>query len=722
MTSWPSISRLRGWFWLILILVAMPAVAGPAPEVAPGEVLLSLGCGSTSGPRVAAALAGLGEVSETSKALGICRVRLRAGVSLSSALARLRASSGVYQAEPNIQYSLETDAPLFTPNDPGFPFQYAPRLIGADRAWDLFEPKGLAILAVIDSGIDSSHPDLADSLLRDASGLFGYNVFARRPGGAEDDFYHGTHVAGIAAARVNNGLGIAGIAGLSRDGVTGVRLMPVKVFDRFGRGSSFSISEGIVWAADHGARVISLSLGSPIYSPALARAVSYAQEKGCLVVAAAGNQGSFIPIYPAALPGVLAVGATDAEDRLTSYSNYGPWVSLAAPGHEILSTTPSGLHGGRIQPYYDMLSGTSMACPHVAAAAAILMAQNPELPAPEVARLLLAHTDPYLSAPDRTLAPGAGRLNVHRALVAAIGPPGPTALARVQLSPSRIEGGQPVTGVVVLRGEPPVEDIRVALLSSAPELVTLPTEVVVPAGASAATFAVETRAVTAHTNLQISASALGTEVSAAMLLEPAAGSVAGIALDPALLIGGGTARATVTLTQPAPVGGARVLLTATPSDRVTLPESVLVPEGATRVTVPLVTRAVGVETAAEITATLGGGAETASLTLLPPAVQAVLLRPNVSRVNRLINVIVILEGPAPAGGVELRVTSDRPELIDMPATISIPEGAREITFRVTAHPATVNTPVQVHVASGGGARAATLTLLPIFAGAGAAAR
>jgi thermitase len=700
--------------------------------VVPGEVLVHLSCDGASDTRFAAVCAGVGvgEVTPASRRLGLCRLRLRPGLSVAEAMKWLAAHPGVGYVEPNVRYTVEEEEPpTFVPNDPQFSFQYGIPLIQADRAWEIYKPKGEVILAIIDSGVDASHPDLTDAMARDPSGILGFDSLKRQRGDASDDYYHGTHCAGVAAARANNALGIAGVAGVATEVGTGVKIMPVKVLDAKGRGSSYSISEGIVWAADNGARVLSLSLGAPLYAVSLARAVSYAQAKGCLVIAAAGNQGVATPSYPAGLPGVIAVGATDSVDELASFSNFGPWVTVTAPGVQILSTTPTGTGPSRVQHFYDTRSGTSMACPFVAAEAALLMAQNPSLTAPEVARLILDHVDPITttgsgpSAASRALAPGAGRINVRRSLEAVSQDLGPTALASLVLAPARVPGGQPVVATINLRGAAPTEDLVVRLVSGDPEVVVAPEQVVIPIGARSVAVPVSTSTVPDSRSVLLTASALQGEVAAMLQLEPEATQVDGLVLDPASLIGGATTHATISVTQPARAGGARIVLKAEPAEALLLPESVIVPEGATRVTVPLATRPVGADTSVGIVATCGGASETASLTLHPPAVQTVVLRPSVARINRQISVTVTLDGTAPAGGVELRVTGDRPELLEIPAPVRVPEGAREVTFRLLAMPVPVTTPVEIAVTSGGIPRAATLTILPTPLGnSGAAAR
>ncbi|MCM3749432.1 S8 family peptidase [Paenibacillus pasadenensis] len=251
----------------------------------------------------------------------------------------------VEYAEPNYWYRS-----CLVPQDSYYNLQYGPKLIGAEQAWDVTTGSGKVTIAVIDTGIDAAHPDLAGKVLE------GRN-FSGPAQDTADPNGHGTHVSGIAAAEINNGVGIAGIA-------PGVRLLPVRVLDAEGNGKMLNIADGIRYAADRGAQVINLSLGGPARSSTLRAAVRYAVAKGAVVVAAAGNTGSAAPVYPAAYDEVIAVGSIGETGAPSPFSAYGSWVDLAAPGEHIVSTYLSGS--------YMYSSGTSMAAPHVAGTAALL--------------------------------------------------------------------------------------------------------------------------------------------------------------------------------------------------------------------------------------------------------------------------------------------------------------------------------------------------------------
>jgi type VII secretion-associated serine protease mycosin len=276
--------------------------------------------------------------------LRVERVEVRGD--LDAALERLRAEPGVVAASvPNPVSTLRTS------DDPRRSEQWALDRLEAEASWDRATGKGV-VVAVLDTGVDGSHPDLASSVLP------GFDVIDGTDGRVDPNG-HGTHVAGIITADADDALGVAGLA-------PDASILPVRVLGADGSGDDAGIAEGVLWAADHGADVINLSLGGPEKDPVLAAAVADVVKRGVLVVAAAGNDGagSNATSYPGALDGVLAVGATTFADSKAMFSTTGSYVDVAAPGMGVLSSWPGGEHA------YE--SGTSMAAPYVAAAAALL--------------------------------------------------------------------------------------------------------------------------------------------------------------------------------------------------------------------------------------------------------------------------------------------------------------------------------------------------------------
>lgn len=270
--------------------------------------------------------------------------------------------------------------------------------IQAPLAWTL--TTGNAVVAVLDSGINADHPDLIGKTLP------GFD-FVSDDNDTSDDFGHGTAVAGVIAAAGNNNQGVAGIA-------FGGKILPVKVMDAFGFASYSDIAQGIRYAVDNGARVINISIAGDAPSKTLQDAIDYAWSSNVVVVAAAGNGASDVPLYPAACEHVVAVAATTANDSLAGFSTFGPNVALAAPGENILTTSRN-----LASPYANW-SGTSLASPMVAAAAALVATANPSLDNSQIITLLKQTADD-LGAVGADNVFGYGRLNVARAVAVASG-------------------------------------------------------------------------------------------------------------------------------------------------------------------------------------------------------------------------------------------------------------------------------------------------------------
>src|SRR3989344_281966 len=267
---------------------------------------------------------------------------------------------------PNVEFA-EPDfvaTALATTNDPSLSTQWGMfKVKAADgsgpSAWDGTVGSPSVKIAILDTGIDQNHEDLAAKIVANQN-------FTTSPT-VDDKYGHGTHVGGIAAAITDNGTGVAGLGYNSS-------LMNVKVLDDNGSGYYSWIANGIIWATDNGAKVINMSLGGSSGSSTLQSAVNYAVANGVVVVAAAGNSGNSSPTYPAYYPGVIAVAATDSADAKASWSSYGSWVDVAAPGVNIYSTFPNHPYKINKSLNYDYGSGTSMATPHVAGLAGLVWA------------------------------------------------------------------------------------------------------------------------------------------------------------------------------------------------------------------------------------------------------------------------------------------------------------------------------------------------------------
>jgi subtilisin family serine protease len=272
--------------------------------------------------------------------------------SVQRAQARLKASPLVMHATRDEILHVMGSVP--SPNDAFFSYEWGFRQAGFGTIWHRSSPSRPVLVAVIDTGVDATQPDLA-GVVRPQIDLVN--------GGSStgDDNGHGTAVAGVIAALANNGVGGAGVC-------SACSILPIKTMGSNGNGDLATVAAGIVKAADMHARVIDLSLGGPQGLDALAQAVAYADSKGAVVIAAAGNSGLATPYFPANYPGVLSVAGSNQSERLYSWSEHGPWIAVSAPGCNVAPL----LHGG-----YGQFCGTSSATPLVAGLAGIMIAAHP---------------------------------------------------------------------------------------------------------------------------------------------------------------------------------------------------------------------------------------------------------------------------------------------------------------------------------------------------------
>jgi len=310
---------------------------------------------------------------------------------------------------------------LFTPNDPyASLYQWNLDSVNSYEAWDISRGTHDVVVAVLDTGIDWTHPDLAPNIWNDSSGYHGYNFISDNHQPMDDNvnsynevggwdsntyIYHGTHVAGVIGAVINNNVGVAGMAQ--------VRLMAVKVMNDSGEGTDATVASGIRWAVDNGANIVTMSLGVDGPSATLQNQIEYASRNGVVTIAASGNSGSSMVSYPAAYPSVIAVGAIDSALRRATFSNFGSGLDIMAPGVQIYSTRGGG--------GYQYLSGTSTAAPHVAGVAALMLSVNPALTPSEIGGVINA-TATDISRAGYDTATGWGIVDAFRAVEQIAGP------------------------------------------------------------------------------------------------------------------------------------------------------------------------------------------------------------------------------------------------------------------------------------------------------------
>ena len=351
--------------------------------------------------------------------LGVYVLETPADATVEEMMVSLRQNPDVEYAEPNVLMRA-----LVTPNDPLFKYQYALSNTGqtigsvpgspqgkasadikAPTAWEETKGRTDVVVAVVDSGVDMTHPDLKNRIKNSGKD------FINNDNDATDDFWHGTFVAGIVGAQNDNGEGIAGVA-------WNCMILPVKVLDNTGVGTTAQVASGITWAADAGAAVINLSLGAETGTETLRAALKYAYDKGVVIVAAAGNANGNV-YYPAAYDTyVLSVAATDYNDARAEFSNFGARIDVAAPGVRVLSTVPTWYFGPDVLPY-GYGDGTSFSAPHVSGLAALIKSLKSWLTPAQIQDIIRFSADDVNSSQylgkDEYL--GYGRINMAKALV-----------------------------------------------------------------------------------------------------------------------------------------------------------------------------------------------------------------------------------------------------------------------------------------------------------------
>ncbi|MEO7650831.1 MAG: S8 family serine peptidase [Bryobacteraceae bacterium] len=313
------------------------------------------------------------------------------------------------------------------PNDPNYVYQWHLTTISAPAAWDINTGSAAVVVAVIDSGVDSTHPDLASKLVPGWSFLNGTSNTA-------DVLGHGTAVAGAIAAATNNGVGVAGVSWNSL-------IMPLVVLDSNNSASYSNIANAIIYAADRGVRIMNVSITGASSSSTMQSAINYAWSKGSVVFAAAGNSTSTALFYPASCENAVAVSSTGQTDALSYFSNSGSWIDLSAPGESIFTAFNGGGYGYK--------SGTSFSSPIAAGVGSLALSRKPSLSASALVSLLQQNSDD-LGAPGFDNSFGWGRVNAYKAVFAADGVVTDTVLPSVVISTPG--NGTTVSGTIQVAG------------------------------------------------------------------------------------------------------------------------------------------------------------------------------------------------------------------------------------------------------------------------------
>ena len=447
---------------LTLLVAVVAAFAAPAvASAAEGQIIVRYAAGANAQDR-SEARDDAGVVRAGALALAQTElVTPERGTSVGEAIADLQRSGDVAYAEPDQPRSAFATT---TTNDPGFADQWALENTGLQSiwsdsgwylgtagddinvraAWDLAGTEALPIVAVVDSGVDLQHPDLKANILS------GGHDFVDGDNFPADQNGHGTHVAGTIGAVGDNTIGVTGVAWKAK-------ILPVRVLNAKGSASVSTVIQGEQYAAANGAKIVNMSLGGA--SPSQAEYDTLRGASSTLFVVAAGNDGANVDTtdsYPCAydLPNVICVAATGGDDELASFSNYGAGsVDIAAPGVDILSTYPTAMQSNA-SAGYEYLSGTSMATPEVAGAAALVLSANPGLTPWQVREMLMTGADPVAGL-DGKVASG-GRLDVYGAIMAAAPPAAATPIAATEApTPRTVTAAPPTTPPTPAPPSPP---------------------------------------------------------------------------------------------------------------------------------------------------------------------------------------------------------------------------------------------------------------------------
>lgn len=728
-------------------------------KVAAGEVLVKFRKSATA---EAVSNAKLNADVELDKKVGGTGLRLLRSRSknVETLIAELSARGDVIYAEPNVVINVTS-----MPDDERFAELWGLQNvgqtvggvtgtygvdIGAASAWDLTTGSRSNVVAVIDTGVDYTHPDLTANMwsapapftvtiggqtIQCAAGTHGFDAITKTCD-PKDEYNHGTHVAGTIGAVGDNGIGIAGVNRTAS-------LMAIKFMDATGSGTladaidavEFAIQAKQVFGAGANVRVLSNSWGwNGEPSQALLDEINRANDADMLFVAGAGNGGAdrlsddndLVPFYPGSYtaPNVIAVAATNNQDGLTTFSNYGRnSVHVGAPGELILSTI---IGGG-----YDSWSGTSMATPHVAGAAALVLSRCP-LDTASLKNTLLNNVDPVASLSAVTVT--GGRVNVHKALLAC-NSVSPGLSLSISDSPDPATANTNLTYTLTVTNDSPNAATGVTLTDTLPSGATFVSAASgqgacsvngttincalgsMASGATAiVTIVVKPTVTGAITN---TATVKGNEAdpnpgdNTATATTTIHGSLGTLALNPTSVLGSKPSVGTVTLNEPAPASGAVVKLVSSNTTVATVPASITLAAGTTSKTFTVTTKAVASLSTVNITASYAGSTQVATLDVQPPSLTNLTL--TLATVNSPCQPSegrVYLSAMAPAGGSLVTLASSNPSA-QIPASVVVPAGATSVAFAVTPALVTTKQTSTITASYRGVSFSKPLTLMPV---------
>ena len=626
------------------------------------------------------------------------------GTSVGDALSKLLASKDVITAEPNFRLHVAE-----VPNDASFSNQWAldsDTAIHIDvvRAWGIRRGLHSLRIAVLDTGIDQTHPEFSDNIWtnpreiagdgidNDANGYIddtnGWDFTYTSPGTVRsngdnnpaDGHGHGTHVSGIIAAQGNNAIGVTGIC-------WDAAIVPLKIIGDDGSGFTSWMIAAIEYCARNGISIANASIGGASYSGFCKAAIDAAgAQTNLLLVAAAGNNGidnDAKPFYPASYdsPNVLSVASTTSSGAVSSFSNRGlVSVDIAAPGSSITSTYPQAKNASG----YATLSGTSMAAPMVTAVAALLHENRPEWGFTDIKKALLASVTP-LSGLSGTVASG-GLVNAYQAMILS----NKVELVGLRLGKSVLRGGDPLTVEVTLDRMAAAGGV-VAELSSNNPAVRLPASVVIPGGVTKASIVGSVSAVGATTSGSVSVTLQGQTLDVPVTVKPP--MLGGVTLGLSTIAPGGVTQGILSLQQPAGETGLDVLLTSD-IPGIVVPMSVHVDAGQTDAAFMLNIAPGCPAGTYQIKASTDTDCICVDVSVLAATLQKLALSPAVVLSGQEMLLLIELSHPAPTGGLTVGLQSSDSR-ITLPNQISITAGTKLLELRILAPVVIRNTPLTV---------------------------